>query len=300
MNRHFALPNAAAEKRFLRKEAEGLWLPRGWIDGLTLSNDTTDATNDVVIAPGVCRSTVRLVDGVPSTLARDQVDIEIPVSIIKQLDVAWAPENYDPQGYSGGGRSGGRSASSLTDTTWHAYAIDCPGQQPDIMFHDSATQSSVLSALPSGYTAYRRIGPLLRSTSIRAFTQYGDEFLLASPVLDVNASNPGTSAVTAALTCPTGIAVKAIINASLFGTTSSTQIAYLSALSATDLAPSFTVAPLGQVSTVISVNNLLTDSSQMEIWTNTSAQIRYRLSASAAADGIRIATCGWIDQRGRG
>jgi hypothetical protein len=41
-------------KRYEAREALG-YLPRGWIDGLTLSNDTTDATNDIGIAAGCAR-----------------------------------------------------------------------------------------------------------------------------------------------------------------------------------------------------------------------------------------------------
>src|ERR1700754_1262771 len=107
MNAPLRLPNSAIEKALALRYAQGS-LPRGWIDGLTLSNDGTDATNDIGIASGSARSTSRIVDGAVSTLTRDQCDIDLPVAIIKQLDVAWAPENYDPDGFGGGDRSGGR------------------------------------------------------------------------------------------------------------------------------------------------------------------------------------------------
>jgi len=40
-------------------------------------------------------------------------------------------------------------------------------------------------------------------------------------------------------------------------------------------------------------------SSQILVRTNTSAQIRYRLSASASDIKIGLVTLGWIDRRGR-
>lgn len=304
MNRWYGLPNTSPLKALERKHAEG-YLPRGWIDGLILSNDTTDATNDIAISAGVCRSTANVINGVPSTLSRDQVDMEIPVGIIKQLDVAWAPENYDEEGFSGGGRSGGRSPSSISDTTWHTFVIGGPGLPNDVLFHDSVTQSSVIAALPSGYTAYRRIGSVVRASSaIKAFTQFGDEFRWRTPAADFNSNPSSTSSAMGTLSVPIGVQVKSIITFSLFQSVSAlgvTGYAVVNSPYDADNAASSSNYTNHIVSSNDSVNNLqqLADTVVAHIRTNTSGQIRYRLSSAAASLRIEEVTHGYIDSRDR-
>jgi hypothetical protein len=284
--------------RFEIRERQG-WLPRGWIDGLTLSNDTTDATNDVGIAAGSAKSTVRIVDGTASTATQDQIDLELPVSIIKQIDTAYAPENYDPSIWppqAGGDRSGGRSTSTLSNTTWHALLAGGGGLQPDVFFHDSITQSSVLAEMLKigGYTAYRRIGSVLReSATIVAFTQYGDFFQRTGLAADVSAANPGTSAVTRTVSVPIGVIVEADVYLGMAtGGTGSNIL--LSALSATDIAPTNSIADLSNPTGIAS-----TTGGRKRVMTNTSGQIRSRISNSAADVTLVINTRGWADQRDR-
>lgn len=298
MNRPLGLANRSPERVIADRIAMG-WLPRGWIDGLVLSSDSTDITNDIGIAAGACRSTVSIVDGAASTLTRDQRDIEIPIAIIKQLDVAWAPENYDREGYSGGGRSGGRSASSISNTTWHVYAIGGPGVPDDILFHDSATQSSVVAALPGNYTAYRRIGSVLReSAALAPFVQHGDYFHRGAVVADVSAANPGTSAVTRTLSVPIGIRVLAdvFVAANNAAAAQSPEV-LLSDLEGTDATPSTTHAHIS--TTVAAAGFPTTICLPATVRTNTSAQIRSRASDTSANFTLSITTRGWWDQRDR-
>lgn len=295
MNAPFGIPGNGPIQRYLRREALGS-LPRGWIDGLTLSNDTTDATNDVALAPGVARSTVNIVDGTPSTLTRDQVDLEVPVQIIKQLDVAFAPENYDRDGYSGGDRSGGRSTSAISNTTWHGILCGGIGRQTDFVLHDAITQSSVLAELQKigGYTAYRRIGSIIReSATIVAFTQTGDYFERATLKVDVAASGPGTSAVTRTLSVPTGIVVTARVILAVTNSGTASGGVLLSSLASTDETPSTLI---GQVYGVAATP---TSISQVDVDTNTSGQIRSRLQISAADVNLNIRLRGWMDPRGK-
>jgi len=283
MERPFGLPASAIEKRVERRFAQG-FLPRGWIDGLILSNDSTDATNDIAISAGVCRSTSNLIDGVASTLARDQIDMEIPVAIIKQLDTAWAPENYDPEGFSGGDRSGGRSPSTLSNTTWHVFVIGGGGLPPDILLHDAVTATAVL---PTGYTAWRLIGSVVRTGgSVKPFVQDGDLFMWVTPVLDVSNNTPGTSANTATLTVPTGVRVLALMNAMM-----NVGQLYLSPLDVTDQAATNGANP---ISTVDSGTG--DGAGQAQVLTNTSAQIRYRTAQNVL---VAIATLGYWHRRGR-
>lgn len=292
MNRIFGLPGSGPVKRYEQREALG-WLPRGYIDGLILSNDSTDATNDIAVSAGVCRSTANVIEGAVSTLARDQLDIEIPASIIKQLDVSWAPENYDPAGYSGGGRSGMLSPqSSISNTTWHIYAVGGGDCQDDIMAIDSVTQATVISAIAAagGFTAYRLVGSVLRvSAALLLFTQNGDFFRLKSPPLDNNDAT-STTAASKTISVPLGISVRALLNVVSSITNDATS--YIRHPDDTDSAPSLTAAPLSNLRNIAGAAT----PAQLEIWTNTSAQITLRNTANNV---MCLATVGWWHPRGR-
>jgi hypothetical protein len=291
MNRPVPPSHFRPERAFETRQSQG-WLPRGYIDGMILSNDATDATNDIGISAGVCRSTTCIVDGAGSAHFRDQIDLELPVSIIKQLDVAFAPENYlaDISGAvagGGGARSGGRSISALADGTWHIHALGGRGVATDIILHDSTGFTN--ATLPSEYSAWRCIGSVVRATSILAFTQDNDTFLLTTPVLDIDTAAPGTSAVTATLaSAPTGFKIWALINWFYGGTGN----LYISSLDQTDSAASTTAAPLA----TIGIGGLSIGAGPILVRTNTSAQVRYRATNST---NVRIATLGWIHPRGR-
>lgn len=269
---------------------EDFGLPRGWIDGLVLANNGTDATNDIDIAAGVCRSTSNIgPDGVRTTLARHQRDIELAATLVKQLDVTWAP-----------GNNGGRSSSSISDTTWHVYAIGGRGLPDDILLHDGVDPSAVL---PAGYTAWRRIGSTIRaSAALLSFRQVGDRFSLNSPVLDVNNQSIGTSAVLFTLgSVPAGIVTRALLNVVLNQNSTSTAL-YVSCPTDTDMSVAgvgtFT-APLSQIGFTngASGSPAAPIPAQLEVDTDTSRRVRAR--ASSASNTMSIATCGWLDLRGR-
>jgi len=296
MERFDGLVGYPALARFEHLERRG-WLPRGWIDGFILSNDSTDATNDIAISAGTCRSTSNIgPDGIRTTLAKYQADLEIPVAIIKQLDVAWAPENYEPEnGIGSGSRSGMRSSSAISNTTWHIFAIggfDCP---TDIFAHDGVDPSAVL---PNGYTAWRRIGSVIRSSgAILGFSQSGDHFHLDVPLTDVSAANPGTSAVTRTLTVPTGVIVFPVMSVTVKDGTSNPNMGLITSLAQTDTAPTNTLYNFGSPAAASTSN--LCCATIVDVPTNTSAQVRSRLQATGASDILLIVTHGWRDARGR-
>lgn len=301
-NGPIGIPGHGPIQRFEDREALG-FLPRGWIDGLVLSNDTTDATNDIAIAAGSCRSTVNVVNGAASTAIRDQIDLDIPVSIIKQIDVSWAPENYHPGGFPGGGggsgdRSGGRSASALSNTTWHVFAIGGVGLQSDVLLHDGATVAGVVAALPGGYTAYRRIGSIIRaSAALVAFVQQNDTFLLKTVVRDINVTTSGTSAVLRTLTVPVGIQVDAIVDVGMaIANGSAANYALVTSPDQTDSAAAATLYTIGAAE---DASTNIFSTARLSVRTNTSAQIRTRESAGSASHTLRINTSGWIDSRWR-
>lgn len=247
-------------------------LPKGYLYGGTLANGT-DADHDIDVTAGVCRD------------ATDAVDITIP-AYTKQLDGTFA------EGTAAGGFASGESLP--TSGTVHVWAIRKADGTADIFANDHAT-SGLSPTLPTGYAYKRRLGSLRTDSSanIIAFEQDGDDFYLHTPILDVSAANPGTSAVTRTTSAPSGIRVKVHLNVLVEG--ASNSLCYLSDLALTDLAASQTAAPLSSTSTADSDG--LGRGGPVSVWTNTSAAIRSRLSASAAAVTLYIATLGWRDLR---
>lgn len=258
-------------------------LPRGWIDGLKTGNGDGagggDAVNDITVQPGEARG------------ARGILDLVLTAAITKQLDADWAA----------GTAAGGRYVSSantpaIANTTYHVHLISKADGTTDVMFYTDVDASAVL---PSGYIDYCLIASIVRAGgSILAFTQHGDFFQLATPVIDIDSQNPGASAVTRTLaSVPTGIEVQARINAVVtFTTSGGPNYAYISSLASADTAPGIANSAI----TMSSANTIPYNSAAtLDVWTNTSAQIRSRLSLSGTNDVFKIRTMGWIHPRGR-
>lgn len=248
-------------------------IPRGFLWGLTLSNNGTDATNDIDIAAGSCAS--------DDATDANRVLLN-PGAMTKQLDIAWAA----------GSAAGGRiSSEALANGTWHVYAFRRSGGTDDYCFSQSLTPT-----LPDGGTNKRRIGSILReSAAIVGFVQDGDYFRRKASVLDVSANNPGIAAVLRTLSVPTGLKLFAIFNVSVTQS-ATTGRPYFSDPDANDEAPSLTASPLYNAG-----DNAISGGTGVElsIRTNTSAQVRSRCGGSDANVNLYVATLGWMDSRGR-
>ena len=148
--------------------------------------------------------------------------------------------------------------------------------------------------MPTDYTLRRRIGSIPReSAALLLFTQLGDEFLRKVPVLDVNTTNPGTSAVTSTLLVPVGVKVRAYVAGHVIDGTPVGISAWVSSLDQTDTAASTSVM------TALTTSTSPGSSFQTFVRTSVAAQIRYRFSLSDGLAIIRISTHGWLDTRGR-
>lgn len=251
------------------------------LTGLGLSNNGTDATNDLDIALGAAAS--------DDAAIADRVLMSLTSALTKQLDAAWVV----------GTNQGGRmSAAGIANTTYHVWLIKrVDTGVVDVGFDTSATAPT----LPANYTKARRIGSIQRvAGALQTITHDGDLFQLNSPVMDVDATNPGTAAVTATLaSVPNGINVRAILNVVLRVDATEPLHVLLSDLATADAAPSFTAAP-GASFSVYAGATEARGGGPMVVRTNTAQQIRYRLSQSKAATVIRLTTAGWFDRRGRG
>ena len=252
-------------------------LGRGYIDGCILSNNGTDATNDIDIAAGACRDSTNAID---ITCA----------AMTKQLDANWVAGTN--QGFR-------NSAAGIANTTYHIYAVATAAGVQDYYAHTSATVATVLTALQaeSGGSAYvyaRRIGSIVRaSAAILGFTQHGDKFRLKSSNRDINLSSPGTAAVTHAFTSlPLGIVIWSDASVSLLNATTS-YYWLATALDETDVTPAGTAFSYRvDIATAVFGGPLV-------VKLNTSAQFRARQSSSGASDNASVTAHGWLDLRGR-
>lgn len=198
----------------------------------------------------------------------------------------------------GSGGSALDTGAYSTNTFYHVFVI----QRPDTGVVDVLVSLSATSpTLPTNYTLFRRIGTIKTdgSSNWTAFYQNGDTFLWSTlPALDYSTNNPGTSAVTVTTGVPTGVRVEAMLNATLRNVASAIGSSMLlSSLDIADTAPNLITSPLGS----LAANSTATafQSSQVRVWTNTSAQIRLRLSGSSTDITPYIQSIGWMDRRGR-
>jgi hypothetical protein len=228
-----------------------------------------DTAHDITINPGNVRK------GYTSQI------FKLETAITKQIDANWA------EGTNAGGFPSGLTLSS--NTTYHMFLIMKTDGTVDAGFDTSLSATNLLTDA-SAYTYFIRAMSLRTdgSSNIISYEQFNDRFYLTVPELSVNDTNPGTSAVTFACSVPTGIVVNAIL-ASYFNDTLE-SVLYISPLISPDTAPSET-SPFTNVKGAFESRN----TNSVNVLTNTSAQVRYRLSANEVGTVVRIQTDGWID-----
>lgn len=248
---------------------------RGLLYGLTLSNNAGDATNDIDIAAGVAAdaTNVRFMTG---------------AALTKQTDVAWAV----------GSSQGCLDTGSIGNGTYHFFLIARSDTGVvDVLCSLSATAPT----MPANYDFKRRIGAIIRSAgTVLGFTQYGDDFHLKDIVV-ANITGPGNAAVTYTLVpMPTGIVVQALLTVGMTDDTtgfSSQQMLF------TELAqnnpggsPDNNTLWIGGTGDNDDIN---VSSNDIELYTNSSAQIRYDGGSMSGDTDLKIRVKGWRDSRGR-
>lgn len=246
-----------------------------FITGLTLSNNVVDATNDIDIATGKAADSA------------NTVMMSLTSALTKRLDANWAV----------GTNQGGLDTGSIANATYHVFLIRRPDTGVvDVLFSTSPTAPT----MPANYTQKRRIGSIVRvSAAIKAFIQDGDEFMWSTPVSDISATNPGTTAVTRTLTLPVGIRVLAHLTVGATGTGASADQAkaiYISDLALSDVPASNTAVSVHEFSGYAGQMQV---NAQVRCFTNTSAQVRSRIQVSTAGTVLYISTNGWRDRRGQ-
>ncbi|MQB09981.1 hypothetical protein DXT96_08965 [Agrobacterium sp. ICMP 6402] len=241
---------------------------KGYLKGLTLSNNVADATNDIDFAAGVCASE-SAVAGIMQHAAGTA-----------QLDVAYGAGN------------GGRFDAAISDGTWHCFVIS-DGNTISRGFSkspDPTTQPNY----PAGFTRYRRVFSIVRvAGTIKAFDQNGDDVLWKASVNDVTDTSPGTVAKTRTLTVPVGFPVDVRIRVLAVGVNVNFR-SVISSLAQNDEAVSNNANAGGLMSGIPNgqVANALT------VRTNSGGQIRSR-GESASGCELYITTEGYTDGRGK-
>lgn len=212
-------------------------------------------------------------------------------SYITCAGYSWAVSNGNAiNGYSGG-------TTLPNSSTIHFFL--CTGGSGTGTF----ASTSLTPTFPTGYTTYtRRIFSIITNSSGAPlagtyFEMEGGglrfEFSGNAP-FDINATNPGTSAVNVAVSVPSGIYTVAIMNVGMNDGTGTGAVMFRSQYQA-DQAAATSASPLATFnfgsSGQISLQGLV------YIQTTTAAGITYRANYTNATSAVYGATIGWIDYR---
>lgn len=241
----------------------------GSIYGLTLSNNTGDATNDIDIAVGMA-TTDSTTD--PRTMV-------LASALTKRTDAAWAV---------GSGNGGWLDGASMPNGTGHAFLI----QRSDTGVVDVGLSASATAPpMPANYDRKRRIGSIIRTGgTILAFTQVGDVFTLTTPVLNFSSTTAQVN-ILQAFTLPNGISVQPILTGTVGVNNGSITIqlgSYFQAAAGTTI-----------IGLSMGATGGMSGSLTGGIFSNTSGQIRLNSTVSGVVTAGNVSTVGWIDTRGQ-
>ena len=234
-------------------------LPQGYLFGLTVSNNTGDAVNDLDIAAGVARGSQNL------------VDILFPTAMTKRADAAWAAGNLN------GGMFTGAFAAN---TTYHVFVIFNPTTSAvDIGFDTNINAAN----RPAAFTGYRRIASLKTGAAAAwpLFQQNGRKFELASPALDFDSALTAARSLQTLGSVPTGKLFEVLLN--VYVAANSIGV-YITNPAMTDLAPSITIAPLATAFSAAAGIE-----SQVRVTTSVNAQIATRAAGATQCRGSTVA-----------
>ncbi len=264
----------------LRATALSIARPKGRIltNGTILSNNGSDATNDIDIAASEYVS--------DDAAAEDRVVIVLS-ALTKQLDAAWAV----------GTNQGGLDTGAIANTTYHVWAIlRSDTGVTDVLFSTSASAPT----MPTNYDKKCRIGAILReSAAIVTFDQHGARYQRKASVLSIDVTAAFATAALRTLAVPTGVRVDAIFNAKITSGAGESSYTLFSDPAANDESPSQTATPLAQMG---AASGSTTDiRGTFRVRTDTSGRIRHRGGAdeTTADNTLKLAVLGWDDFNGR-
>lgn len=246
------------------------YAPKGFLHGLTTSNNVADSVNDIDVAAGECAADT-------SPFNR----MVLPSMLTKKLDAAWFA----------GHNQGGRDTGSIADGWWFVYLIKRSDTgQMDVLFSLSATAPT----MPASYDLKRRIGAFQRAAgSILLYYQIGDVFKRQSPVALYNnaAARPSATLYSAS---PIGIVSQPILQFTLTVNAAS-NVSLLLGDAAAGVA-NCTISNQAGGASVVTETNLVLGG----FFTNTLGEIyQSTVLNSGTAAGCTIDALGHIDSRGQ-
>lgn len=259
-------------------QALDMGLPRSYLAGLGLSNNSGDATDSIDIAVGEARSDA------------NDANLTVATVIGKDISASWAP------GGTSGTPTGGLSSSvSLTNDTWYHVILGLVSGTAEVGFDTDVTGGNLVT--DHSFTNPRRIGSVRRATAANLlFEQYGDVFEWVTPQTDYQGAG-STAGALRTLTIPPDIKFEVTVVIHSDGLTSSgTKLHHLSNPDTTSEAPSISARPGSTVGFASNAATTSTAMGQVVAITNTSSQIRER---SNGTGNIEIHTFRWRDTRGR-
>lgn len=229
-----------------------------------IANNVADSTNDIDFPAGMLASS-----------GTDPIIMTHPAATV-QLDVAY------------GTGSGGRFDSAISDGTWHCFIIS-NGTTVSRGFSKSLTPTGQAN-YPSGYTYYRRVGSILRSSgAILGFVQREDDFDLITPITDRSTISPMSPSLQL-ISVPSSINVKPKF--------SLTQVQSISGNCQTSVGTPGLPLRLSNITTL--ANEIGATNIDGMIYTNTTSQIQMEVAISSGALSFNsLVTFGWSDSRGR-
>lgn len=249
----------------------------GHLFGLKLSNNVTDATNDLDIAVG---------EATDSTSA---YMMKLTSAFTKQLDATWAV------GTNAGGLFSGTEAVS---TWYHVFVI----RKDSDSSVDVGFDTSVIAAnIPAGYTAYRRIGSIYNNNAsiIEPFLQEGDLFTWKtnqSNIVDVISIPTSRTALT--ISAPPG--VRCLAHLGSYARATSTSTTAYAIVAGDNVETAFSLSTNNTLSyTDTGSGHTRYETNGLVLLTDTSAQIFYMASVVSASHYLTIFTRAYGDDRGR-
>ncbi len=258
--------------------------PRGYIDGLIMSNDT-DTDHDIAVSNGECSL-------VTETSLETNVLAKLSSTLVKRGDLDWT------EGTGGGGIASGANAVQDTlnaDTWYHFFLIAKTDGTLDAGFDTSVTAANLLTDA-TAYSFHRRIGSVLSNAdspaNINLFTQYGDTFFWDSPPHTQDTVVIPTGGATVALDVPTGFNMMANISVNSLQTANGNSTWWFHTTDLTDAEPSLSATP----GTNYSAENNRYGPQGLIVGVDTSASIRIQVLQEMT---LEMWTNYWVDPRGK-
>jgi len=171
------------------------------IVGLNITNNGSDANNDLDISAGRC-------------LDATSIDmLVLPSALTKRTDATWV---------AGTNQGGWDTGSKAADDNMHIWLIKNPTTGVvDILFSDNASPT-----MPSGFTL-KRLAHILKldgSGNIRPHIHEGNTIIYKSPIADFTTSAQSTTPISYSLTVPAGYVLQPLGTFNIGHASTSTSI----------------------------------------------------------------------------